>query len=115
MGRQRRLPQRFNDEEEEDEEDDSEMEVVPLPSSTEEAAIEPEHVPDVVTDTRKSGRQRRLPQRFIDKEQIATMLHTDDDTVMEDVQVPDVGPVTRKRGRPRKPQIVEKITNFVRR
>ena len=148
-GRQRRLPQRFIDEEEEDEEDDSEMEVVPLPSSTEEAAIEPEHVPDVVTDTRKSGRQRRLPQRFIDKEQIATMLDTDDDTVMEDVplasstqttdqilgfadiegeenggsdkaaneavQVPDVGPVTRKRGRPRKPQIVEKITNFVRR
>ena len=33
----------------------------------------------------------------------------------EAVQVPDVGPVTRKRGRPRKPQIVEKITNFVRR
>ena len=109
---------------------------------SEEASIEPVQV------TRKSGRQRRLPQRFIDKEQIANMLDTDDDTVMEDVplasstqttdqilgfadieeeenggsdkaaneavQVPDVGPVTRMRGRPRKPQIVEKITNFIR-
>ena len=56
-----------------------------MPSSTEEAAIEPEDVPDVVTDTRKSGRQRRLPQRFIDEEQIVSMLDTDDDTVMEDV------------------------------
>ena len=38
-----------------------------------------------------------------------------DKAANEAVQVPDVGPVTRKRGRPRKPQIVEKITNFIRR